>query len=222
MITLTCKSPVIPVNGLGASAAGLSKSHGLPSFHISGHTRVKSLSSAPFQNVTSHSPAPTPFTSTYATSTTFHHHHQPGEVPENENEPLKTTQVHPHLHPLRPLPRQPTTLAHSTPSRSNPTHPPRPYLKIHNLELGRPSTSFDKMISPLTTCHIRSDSGVRTRIKTVLRRMGSTGQRRQQVYLQGEMKMKDTHLRRPTRFQRTCFLIDHLPRAWCLAARRRW
>lgn len=222
MITLTCKSPVIPVNGLGASAAGLSKSHGLPSFHISGHTRVKSLSSAPFQNVTSHSPAPTPFTSTYATSTTFHHHPQPGEVPENENEPLKTTQVHPHLHPLRPLPRQPTTLAHSTPSRSNPTHPPRLSLKIHNLELARPSTSFDRMISPLTTCHIRSDSGVRTRIKTVLRRMGSTGQRRQQVYLQGEMKMKDTHLRRPTRFQRTCFLIDHLPRAWCLAARRRW
>jgi len=230
------------VNGLRASAAGFSKSHGQPSLHISGHIQVKSLSSALFQvhpyfrscihnplkcspstkNVASHSPAPTPFTNTCATSTTFPHHPQPGGVPENANVPLKTTQVHPHPHPLHPPPRQPTTLAHLTPSRSNPTHPPRPYLKIHYLELGQPSTSFDRMISPLMTCRIRPDSGVKIRIKIVPRRMGSTSQHRQQVYLQGEMKTRDTPLRRPTPFQRTCFLIDHPPRAWYLAARRRW
>ena len=193
---------------------------GIPISRSSTHNPLKCSSSA--KDVTSHSPAPTPFISTYATSTTFHHHPQPGEVPENANAPLKTTQVHPRPHPLYPLPRQPTTLAHSTPSRSNPTHPLRLYLKIHNPELGRPSTSFDRMISPFILCRIRPDSGVRTRNKVMPRRMGFTGQHRQQVYLRRKMKTRDIHLRRPTPFQRTCFLIDHPPRAWYLAARRRW
>jgi hypothetical protein len=171
--------------------------------------------------VTSLSPAPTPSTNIYASSTTYHHH-QPGEVPENANVLLKTMQVHQHPHPLHPPPRQPTTLAHLTPSRLNPTHLLRSCSKIRYLELGRPSTSFDRMISPLVTCPIRPDSGVRTRTKIVPRRMGSTGQHRQQVYLLGETKTRDTHLRRPTPFQHTCFLIDHPPRAWYLAVRQQW
>lgn len=174
--------------------------------------------------MTSHLPAPTPFTSTYASSTTFHHHPQPEGVLENANAPLRMTQVHPHHHhhPLHPLPRQPTTLAHLTPSRSNPTHPPRSYSKIRYLELGRPSTNFDRMISPLINCRIRPNSGLRIRTKIVPQRMGSTGQHRQRVHPPGEMRTRVTHLRRPTPSQRTCFLTDHPLQAWYLAARRRW
>lgn len=41
------------------------------------------------------------------------------------------------------------------------------------MELETPSTSFDEMISPLITYRIRYNSGVRTRIKIVPRRLTS-------------------------------------------------